>query len=267
MTIRRIIACFALVIILSLVSSIARAQRIAIDVLEPAGREAVKAFPVAVGIVLPQGTMVAEPGGPSGPGEVGGKLVDDAGNSIPVYAQATGWWNKEKTDPKWILLRFNADTDRKYFFEVAGEPTAVDAGSLITQIDQQITINTGPLQTTLVPNAGLIQSLELNGKPMLAARGLGAVVTINRGKSKRAAAMSDWTLSVIEDSPVRAVIDATADFTDTHGADFPYRAAQVTLRFEFHKNESFVRLYHTFMWLAMNPIAAVVITIVVLIRL
>lgn len=226
----------------------AAAQRIALDVLEPEGRAAIHAFPVAVGVVVPQDTLASVPGG---------RVLDDRGNNIPLDASVTGWWDENRSDPKWLLLRFRADTDRKYFFEVGGEPAWPDDASMLSRDKDDIIVDTGPLRATFTPHVGLMRELLLNGKPIITPRSLRAVVSQDKGKGDDHCAMSDWTLKVVEQSPTRAVIDATADFHTTGGAEFRWRVAQVKLRFEFAKGESFIRVYHTFLWLSNNVYAGV----------
>ena len=58
--------------------------------------------------VFPDGELTSVPGG---------RLVDDGGMPVPFEAEATGWWNTQKSRPKWLLLHFKVSTDRRYLFE------------------------------------------------------------------------------------------------------------------------------------------------------
>ncbi len=112
-------------------------ERIALEILEPDEREGiVQDWPVALGLVFPEGELSSVPGG---------RIVDDQGRPVPFEAEATGWWSPERESVKWLLLRFVASTDRGYFYESGkwgpepqGVPLAVSDGD-------RIHVSTGPL--------------------------------------------------------------------------------------------------------------------------
>ncbi len=78
-------------------------RRVSLEILEPAERRmAVKDFPVAVGLVFPDGELTSLPGG---------RIVDNRGTAVPFDAEATGWWDGAHKRIRWLLLKFAASTD------------------------------------------------------------------------------------------------------------------------------------------------------------
>lgn len=213
-------------------------KRTALEILEPAEREAViRDFPVSVGLVFPEGELKSTPGG---------KLVDGHGTHVPFDATPTGWWDAERKSIKWLLLKFNASTDRSHFFvrdkdstEAAGQPIAAEQNGTIS-------INTGPLKATLRPDSGaLFDSVTLHSKPIVQTNVVGVALVLDDGKRQIATKSSSLNLQVEESTSLRATVRARGYFE----ADDGQKVASLDVRYQFFKGESFVRIYHTLTWM------------------
>ncbi len=225
----------------SLMQPAQAAGRVALQVLEPEQRQGVvHDVPVSVGLVFPKGELSEVPGG---------RLVDDLGNAVPFEAEATGWWNPERSQVKWLLLHFRASGDRQYFFEPGpvapappGEPIAVRDGDAIV-------VSTGPLEVRLAPGTRLFDGVSLNGAPMLRGDGPEFTLVADDGAAQTPGALGDWTLDLEEATPYRATVKATGQYLLPDGSPL----ARLELRYQFFQGESFVRVYHTLTWMVQDP--------------
>ncbi len=216
------------------------AAPIPIEILEPADRPApVRQFPVAVGLVFPDGELAAVPGG---------AVVDSHGAAVPFDAQATGWWDAGKTRVKWLLLNFRADGGGRYAFARGAAPAAPQGPALVTRDDGAVTVDTGPLRIVLKQGSGrLFDAVWLNGKPMLAGDASRFFLTLTFDAEP--AQVREWRVEVVESTPDRAILRGQGYF----GLSWQERAAKLDARYEFFRNESFVRVYHTLTWMVANP--------------
>ncbi|MDP6777508.1 MAG: hypothetical protein QGI83_12170 [Candidatus Latescibacteria bacterium] len=213
-------------------------ERIALEVLEPEEREGpVLDWPVAVGVVFPEGKLAEAPGG---------RVVDDLGYAVPFEAEVTGWWQPEKASVKWLLLRFVASTDRRYFFEPGqwgpepqGEPLATTTGN-------GVHVSTGPLEVDLLNGKNqLFGEVWLHGEPCLKTFGPEHVLILEDGTGRWPCRLEGWRLDLEQASPARAVVKGTGHFLDREGE----RAAKLEVRYRFFRDECFVRITHTLTWM------------------
>ena len=217
-------------------------RSIPLEVLEPAPRTGpIRQFPVSVGLVFPEGELSAAPGG---------ALRDDRGQPVPFEAEATGWWSPKKESVKWLLLRFQASTDRRYTFEPGGKPTAFQGASLAADQGEVIVVRTGPLEAHIHKSEpGLFQALKLNGQPMLAALDRDLVLVADDDKTQTQGTLTNWNVVVEASTPCQASIKATGYYRGA--GDKPI--ARLDLRYAFFRDESFVRLEHTLTWMIQPP--------------
>ena len=215
-----------------------RADAIPLDILEPAERNTiVDNHPVSVGLVFPEGALTS----------TRGRVVNDLGQTIAHEAEVTGMWQPDRTSIKWLLLHFRVSTDRKYFFEPGSEPYTPQGNLLATTEGDSIKISTGPLEVTMTSGANrLFKQATLRGQPMLQDLSPSHVLERDHGGI---ATLSDWEVSIEENTPARAVIRATGRFTETDQTP----VAQLDVRAYFYRDESFVRLLHTMTWMIQAP--------------
>ena len=220
----------------------APAKSIPLEVLEPAQRTGlIRDFPVSVGLVFPEGELRAAPGG---------ALRDDRGQPVPFEAEATGWWSPKKDSVKWLLLRFQASTDRQYTFKPDGKPTAFGGEPLASEQGEAIVVRTGPLEAQIHKSKpGLFQTLELNDQPMLTALDQDLVLVADDDENETEGTLADWDVTVEASTPFQASIKATGYY---QGAD-DKPIARLDLRYGFFRDESFVRLEHTLTWMLRKP--------------
>ena len=218
------------------------AERIALDVLEPTERkQVVRDFPVAVGMVFPDGELRSVPGG---------RLVDDQGRAVPFEAEATGWWSPKRDSVKWLLLRFHVDTDRRYFFEPGASGRAPVGDPLAKETGAAIVVDTGPLRVSIdKAKPGLLDTATLNGKPMLRSVADPLVIAADDGKTRAPGALSGWKSRLAENTPARAVVASTGLFAFPDGKPM----ARLDVRYAFFKGQSSVRICHTFTWMVRDP--------------
>jgi hypothetical protein len=114
----------------------------ALEVLEPPGRAVLEDVPVSVGVVFPDGAFA--------PSDTG-RLVDDRGQAVPLETQVTGWWGPDRRFVKWLLLKFPATTNRRYWFEYPAKPVGGGSRPVAEQAGEAILVNTGPLQAEFKP--------------------------------------------------------------------------------------------------------------------
>ena len=220
------------------VSKDAPQARIRLEVLEPEERgEAVRDFPVSVGLVFPEGEINSLPGG---------RLVDGDGEAVPFEAEVTGWWNPEKSRIKWLLLHFKASTDREYYFEVGKKPEAQEGRPIASRDDGAVLVATGPLKLRVpADRPGLFDGVELNGKSMLSPLASSLTLIADDDETQTAGRLTNWEVALEESTPTRASLKATGIYTYPDGKPL----ARLDLRYQFFKDESFVRLYHTLTWM------------------
>jgi len=212
---------------------------IPIEILEPAQRgQTIKNFPVAVGLVFEDGALSATDSV---------CLKDSLAREVPLEAEATGWWDREKTRIKWLLLRFRADTDLSYVLSKGIGGTTATA-PLATQSGDTIIVDTGPLR--VVHDAGssqLFDSVELNGAPMVSAVASPHVLILDQNGVEEPTAIASWYVSIAESSADRVVLRAGGNLIRVGTGEV---AARLDLRYEFFRGESFVRLNHTMVWMS-----------------
>jgi len=231
----------ALVLLLTVLSAPALAEgthRLALEVMEPQGRAVLHDVPVSVGVVFPKAALKASQSG---------RVVDDRRQVVPLDTEVTGWWEPERRNVKWLLLKFPATTDRQYFLEYPAE-SATDSGQPIaTLADGVITVHTGPLDAEFKPSARLFSRLALNGQDILNSEAEPHRLVLD--DQPGAGTFSEMKWEIEEATPHRATIRGRG-FYRTAAAE---RAAQLDLRIQFFKNESYVRLYHTIVWMIRDP--------------
>ena len=159
--------------------------RIRLDVLEPEDRgSVVHAFPVSVGLVFPMGELSSVPGG---------RIVDDRGQAMAFEAEATGWWDAEHNWIKWLLVHFNADTDRTYFFEAGGDAVAPQGEPIGIQSDKTVTIDTGPMCVTIDrTEPRLFSAIELHGRAIIEPTEAAHVLLLDNGESPSPCRVTEW---------------------------------------------------------------------------
>jgi hypothetical protein len=214
------------------------AEPIALEVLEPPQRrQAVRDFPVSVGLVFPEGELRSVPGG---------AVIDDRGQPVAVEAEATGWWSAQKQSVKWLLLHFRASAGRKYSF-VPGRPILHSVGPpLAVQESGAIVVATGPLSVRISrQNSRPFEEVRLNGRPALGPQTGELVLVADDGKRQIPATLSNWSATLEESTPQRASVKCRGFYRDPQGAAL----ARLDLRLHFFRGESFVRLYHTLTWM------------------
>lgn len=215
------------------------AETVPLEILEPAERaETVKDFPVSLGLIFLEGELNSAPGG---------AVVDDLGSAIPFDWEVTGWWSPEKESVKWLLLHFKASSDRKHSFVLGAEPAGPQGKPLAVESGGGIAVDTGPIQARLAPgNAPVFESVALNGRPILAPKASFFEMVDDEG---RALSCDDWTLTLEQNTPLRAVIKAEGLMS------LPGKPplAKLSVRYQFFAGEGFVRLYHTFIWMEKSP--------------
>ena len=213
-------------------------KRISLEILEPPARDALKDVPVSVGVVLPDGELSASQSG---------RVVDDRGQVIPLDTEATGWWDRRHQSIKWLLLKFPLSTDRKYFFEYPLAAADNEQQRIATITDGAITVSTGPLQAEFTNAAPLFSRLVLNGHEML--NGEAEPHQLVFSAPATPAKLSEMNWQIEEATSQRATIRGRGYFR----AAWAERAAQLDLRIQFFKNESYVRIYHTVIWMVRDP--------------
>jgi hypothetical protein len=218
-------------------------KRIALEIVEPPERKApVKDFPVSVGLVFLRGELDSSSSG---------AVVDDLNNPVPFEAEATGWWSPIHDSVKWLLLHFRAWTNRRYFFDPDGDPLKPPGAPLATTDQAGITVSTGPLEVRLsFDQKGLFDQVLLNGNAVLATNyAVNHTLVTDDGTKKMPCALGSWKLTLEENTPARVVLNAR-DYFD---ADPNGHIAQLDLRIQFFKGETFIRLYHTLTWMVQDP--------------
>ncbi len=234
---------FTLCLVLTSLSSAAErsAARIRLDVLEPEDRgSVVHGFPISVGLVFPEDELSSAPGG---------RVVDDRGRQVPFEAEVTGWWDAEHDWIKWLLVNLGADTDRTYFFEVGGDAVAPLGEPIGTQSDKTVTIDTGPLRVTIDRiEPWLFSAVDLHGHSIVKPTDAAHALMVTDGKSPQSCRLRDWRAELEESTPSRATVKATGLF---RGND-DQAVARLDMRYRFHRDESFVRIYHTLTWMVQD---------------
>jgi len=234
---------FSWCVLLTPVSSAAErsTSRIRLDVLEPEDRSSVVfGFPVSVGLVFPEGELSSVPGG---------RVVDDRGRPVPFEAEATGWWDAEHDWIKWLLLHFRADTDRTYFFEVGGDAVAPQGEPIGSQSEKAVTIDSGRLSVTIDrTEPRLFSAADLHGRSILTPTEAAYALVIDDGTTPQPCRLADWQVDLGESTPSRATMKATGLFR----AVDDQAVARLDMRYQFHRNESFVRIYHTLTWMVQD---------------
>jgi hypothetical protein len=224
----------------TLVGTLAQAEdspvpkRIALEVLEPPDRPVLHEVPIAVGVVLPRGALGASESV---------RVVDNRAANVPVDTEVTAWWEPDRQSVKWLLLKFPVTTDRKYFFEYPAKPAASPQRPIATRDDRAITVNTGPLQAEFRESAGLFSRLALSGREILGAETQPHRLVFDCRDVTAELEEMNWEIE--ETTHWRATIRGRGFFA----TPWAKRAAQLDLRIQFFRNESFVRLYHTLIWL------------------
>ena len=218
------------------------AEKIPLEILEPPARTAaVRDFPVSVGLVFPDGELNTVPGG---------EVVGEGGAAIPFEAEATGWWDPGKTRVKWLLLHFRADTGRKYYFQTQSKPTLLSGRPLAVAEGGRVVVDTGPLRVTVSEEtATLFESVALHETSILESESESLSLAAGDGQESRPGSIAGWTVAVEESTPARATIKAKGEFRTPD--DDPL--ARIELRYQFFRNESFVRVYHTLTWMVKDP--------------
>jgi len=238
----RIIA-FSLYVVLTSFSSAAEpsAARVRLDVLEPEGRGGVVCgFPVSVGLVFPKGELSSIPGG---------RVADDRSRPVAFEAEATGWWDAEHDWIKWLLVHFRADTDRTYFFELGGDAVAPQGEPVGIQSDTTVTIDTGPLRVTIDRiEPRLFNEVTLHGRAIVEPTCPAHALSIDDGESPRPCRLTDWRAELEESTPSRATVKAIGFFRDNDDR----AVARLDMRYHLHRDESFVRIYHTLTWMVQD---------------
>ena len=213
-------------------------KRISLEILEPPARGVLKNVPVSVGVVLPDGELIASQSG---------RVIDDRGQVVPLDTEATGWWDPGRQSIKWLLLKFPLSTDRNYFFDYPIDAAEKKPHPIAANAGKTITVNTGPLQAEFSSAAPLFSSLVLNGREMLKPEFEPHQLVFSAPAAPAKLREMDWQIE--EATSQRATIRGCGYFETTEAE----RAAQLDLRIQFFKNESFVRIYHTLIWMVRDP--------------
>lgn len=214
------------------------AKRMPLEVLEPPGRAVLSDVPVSVGVVFPEKTFAASDCA---------RVVDDRGNVLPLDTEVTGWWDPEHRFVKWLLLKFPVTTDRRYWLEYPVQPTGGTARPIASQVGEAIKVDTGPLQAEFRASASLFPRIVLNGKELLNADATTHRLVLDPASTDVTLDQMDWKIE--QATPQRATVRGLAFFQGKEAK----RLAQLDLRLQFFKNESFVRVYHTIVWMIRDP--------------
>ena len=130
---------YGVAFVLLALAGVCAAEPIPLEILEPPARtETVQDYPVSLGLLFPDGELTSPPGG---------AVEDDLGSPIPFDWEVTGWWSAESNSVKWLLLHFQASSDRTYSF-VPGAAPAVPPG------DPLATANDCPWRPEYTPAGG-----------------------------------------------------------------------------------------------------------------
>src|SRR3989344_3536360 len=178
-------------------------------------------------------------------------LVDDTGINVPFEVWPTGWWESAESNPrevKWALLHFPAQSNKKYRVLVGpGVDGLASASSnnLASAAGDQISINTGSLQATMVSATPyLFQQLTPEGGESFSRAGE-LILRAHDGTNDIPTTLQNWNFQIEKNTPLYAVVKGTGVFKGIDNGDY----AQLEVRLRFFKDESFVRFEHTFTWL------------------
>ncbi len=227
------------------------AAPIVLDVLEPADQQKrvvpLKDFPVNVGLVFPEGELSGVSGGSlkEQPAKAG-----ETAKPVPFEAEATGWWNPEKSNIKWLLLKFNASADKKYIFTPGAAPVLADGPALAEEKDGIVTVSTNAITVKIRKNGGaLFENVSLNDgnrkTPMLQPLGAPESIVVDDGEKPIQTKLDGWQIDLEEGNTLRATVRGRGFFVDPQGA----KVAALDVRCQFFKDESFARVYHTLTWM------------------
>jgi hypothetical protein len=148
---------------------------------------------------------------------------------------------------KWLLLKFPATTDRQYWLEYPVSPAGSTSRPIALEVDDRIRVDTGPLQAEFNASEPLFERVVLNGRELLTADIDPHRLVLEPDAIVGKLGQMQWQIE--EATSQRATVRGRGFFR-TPAAK---RAAQLDLRIQFFKDESFVRLYHTLIWMIRAP--------------
>lgn len=148
------------------------------------------------------------------------RLVNDQGEAIPAEVRRTATWDGPEGPVRWALVHTTLQRDRQYTIEYGSEvepaaPSAIE----ITEDDQQITVDTGPLQVVIsrsVPS--VLQRVTLQGQTLVDAAGAELPV-VTDGQGNRYVA-GDLQAEVVERGPGRVAIRREGWYQSDDGTRF-----------------------------------------------
>lgn len=195
------------------------------------------------------------------------RVVKADGTSVPFRAIVRSRWGSGPEDSiRWLGVDLQAENapawwpDRKdirYFVEFGKDirPAAVTSPLTITPLPEGLAVNTGPLKF-LVRKSGfnLLDRVELDGRPVVTnASTQGAYLVDHEGTIYRAANDPDTTLTVEEQTDLRAVVRAEGWYVkDGAGKELVTnyqlptdRLCRFITRIEAYAGKPYVRILHT----------------------
>jgi hypothetical protein len=174
------------------------------------------------------------------------KLIGPDGRTeVPLQVRVSGRWSP-RGYVKWLLLDFPGRVDEKkvttYTLQYGPgvKRMAVPKPLSITQNDDRVTVNTGPLKFSVSKSEfSFLDSVELDGKRLI--RGSRMTLTDEHGTVYEAASDPNCEVTIEESGPLRAVIAAKGWFVNAGR-----RVGKYTVRICAYRGEPYLRVFHTF---------------------
>jgi len=225
----------------------ARAEGVPVHVAEPSGIARTN-WPVTTGIPFPKGMLTT-------PSAV--RLLDAEGQEMPLQTRAMETWLDGSV--RWLLLDFQVSLAANATFEGSLElaPAAPIANPIEIAEGEGggVVVNTGTIATTFAADGGV--SIMRDGKPafesfcdsrieLLEFSTFEMAYGPSRGEFRFKA--DEGGVAVEEAGPMRTVVRLKGWHYTSAGAKF----SPSTIRYEFYRGQSVVRVMHTFV-MSENP--------------
>lgn len=215
-------------------------------------------LPVAGGVPLPRGLVDSAQ-------DV--SIWNDKGEQLPAQVRALAAWPDGSV--KWVFCQFLATPGESYVLE--HQPNRPFTGTLTVDADERrVTVDTGPLRFTIRKDgSGFLDEVWLDGEPLVRAgedrRSVYDLLHLEspddypamgwpRAGTPDPSRLEITSIEVEEAGPLRAVICLRGRYQNKHmGSAFPTdkwenRGSEHTLRIYAYSGETFVRVFHTFVY-------------------
>jgi len=174
-------------------------------------------------------------------------MTDAASNEVPCVVRQTATWEQQDGDARWVLIDASIDSNETYYLEFGTnvQRSSVADGLSVSNGDQEITIDTGPLELVFSrTNSTLIAGAAVEGTTFLSASGQKRMyMEDDTGVVARTSNDSeDYLLEVEQSGPLHAIIKATGWYRADSGTGL----CEYVTRVHAYAGESFVRIVHTF---------------------